>query len=87
MTYKTYIDWLQVEPNVDLIVPSIKEDIASAKLTKAEVDALRSRVMYIKTHGHAKYLENDPVAIVKEMFEGSMEVVEREPGSCQARVR
>ena len=84
-TYKTYIDWLQVEPNVDLIVPSIKEDIASAKLTKAEIDALRSRVMYIKTHGHAKYLENDPVAIVKEMFEGAIEL--RESHSCVNRIK
>lgn len=87
MTYQTYIQWLEVEPNVDLIVPAIKEDIASAKLTKAEIDALRSRVMYIKTHGHTKYLENDPVEIAKELFESLIEAIERESGSCQARVK
>lgn len=88
MTYQTYIDWLQVEPNLDPIISSIKDDIASAKLTKAEIDALRSRVMYIKTHGHAKYLENDPVAIVKEMFEGSIELSGSEKvGGCVNRIK
>jgi hypothetical protein len=82
MTYQTYIEWLQVEPDINLIIPSIKEDISKALLTQPEIDALRSRVLYIKNHGHAKYLENDPVSIVREFFEGSMEVVER-----QARIK
>lgn len=66
--YQTYIEWLQVEPNVELIVPAIKEDIAKALLTKSEIDALRSRVLFIKNNGHEAYLKNDPVQIAKEFF-------------------
>ena len=87
MTYQNYIDWLQVEPNLDPIILSIKDDIAASLLTQPEIDALRSRVLYIKTYGHAKYLENDPVSIVREFFEGSIELGERQGGSCVNRVK
>ena len=79
---ETYIDWLEVEPNVDLIIPVIKEDIAANKLSKDEIDQLRSRVVFIKEHGHAEYLKNDPVKVLQQVIPEA-----RVMGGCQGRVK
>lgn len=72
--YETYVKWLEVEPKVDLIIPSIKEDIVAKALTEEEVNVLRSRVMFIQQHGHAKYLANDPVDVLMEILPEAREV-------------
>lgn len=80
--YKTYVKWLEEEPNVDVIIPIIKEDIAAKKLSPGDINSLRSRVMFIQKHGHAKYLKNDPVDILREIISEA-----RVMGGCQGRVK
>jgi len=91
-TYKFYVKWLQEEPNVDLIVPAIKEDIAKKNLSPQETDILRTRVVTIKKYGHEKYLELTPQKIALEIFGGAKllddsDSEERVKGGCCDRVR
>lgn len=91
-TYKFYVKWLQEEPNVDLIVPAIKEDIAKKNLSPQETDILRTRVVTIKKYGHKKYLELTPHEIALQVFDGAKllddsDSEERERGGYCDRVR
>lgn len=81
--YQTIIQWLEKEPNIELVVPYIKEQIEAATLTEQEVNVLRDRIIMIKTHGHAKYLENDPTMVLEQVIPECVRV----PGNCQARVK
>lgn len=86
-TYNLITEWLQREPDVDLIIPYIKEEIEANSLSNLEIDALRTRVVFIKKYGHEKYLEAGPDDIACEIFKGSKPVIERQKGSCSARIR
>lgn len=77
--YETITEWLDKESNVDLVIPYIKEQIAAGTLAPLEIDALRTRVIHIKKHGH----KLEPVDLVLNMFEGSKRV----EGSCCDRVK
>lgn len=46
--YKIYLQWLEIENNVDLIIPAIKEDISDKKLDKEHIDHLREIVIQKK---------------------------------------
>jgi len=88
-TYKFYVKWLQEEPNVDLVVPAIKEDIAKKNLTPQETDILRTRVVTIKKYGHEKYLKFSPEEIALEVFDQAkiLNDEQRERGNCCERIR
>lgn len=68
-TYKFYVKWLQEEPNVDLVVPAIKEDITKKNLTPQETDILRTRVVTIKKYGHEKYLKLTLEEVALKVFD------------------
>jgi len=88
-TYKFYVKWLQEEPNVDLVVPAIKEDIAKKNLTPQETDILRTRVVTIKKYGHEKYLKLTLEEVALKVFDEAkiLNDEERERGSCCERIR
>ena len=88
-TYKFYVKWLQEEPNVDLVVPAIKEDIAKKNLTPQETDILRTRVVTIIKYGHKKYLQLTPEEVALEVFDEAkiLNDEERERGNCCERIR
>ena len=88
-TYKFYVKWLQEEPNVDLVVPAIKEDIAKKNLTPQETDILRTRVVTIKKYGHEKYLKLTLEEVALEVFDEAkiLNDEERERGNCCERIR
>jgi len=44
--YKIYLQWLEIENNVQLIIPAIKEDIKNKKLDVQHIDHLREIVIY-----------------------------------------
>ena len=46
--YKIFLQWLEIEPNVELIIPAIKEDINDKKLDKEHIDHLREIVIQKK---------------------------------------
>lgn len=76
--YVFLLEWLIKEPNVDLIVPHIKqvlgqiEPVIKTDLKRDEVSWLRKRVVMIKDVGHEKYCENMTQAVLaaEEVFEG-----------------
>ena len=88
-TYKFYVKWLQEEPNVDLVVPAIKEDITKKNLTPQETDILRTRVVTIIKYGHKKYLQLTPEEVALEVFDEAkiLNDEERERGNCCERIR
>ena len=43
--YKIYLQWLEIENNVQLIIPAIKEDIKNKKLDVQHIDHLREIVI------------------------------------------
>lgn len=53
------------------MVPAIKESIAAKALSPLEIDALRSRALFIKKKGHETYLTASPSEIALQVFEGS----------------
>jgi hypothetical protein len=88
-TYKFYVKWLQEEPNVDLVVPAIKEDIAKKNLTPQETDILRTRVVTIKKYGHEKYLKLTLEEVALKVFDEAkiLNDEERERGNCCERIK
>ena len=76
--YIFLLEWLEKEPNVDLIVPYIKEVLGQVipvkaiktDLQKNEVNFLRERVRMIKEKGHQEYTNKTTQAIfaAKEVF-------------------
>ena len=88
-TYKFYVKWLQEEPNVDLVVPAIKEDIAKKNLTPQETDILRTRVVTIKKYGHEKYLKFTLEEVALKVFDEAkiLNDEERERGNCCERIK
>jgi len=87
--YEIYVEWLNKEPDTTLIVPAIREDIAENKLSKEEIDSLRTRVVTIKKYGHEKYLKLAPEEIALEVF-GEAKILndeKRERGNCCERIR
>ena len=86
--YKLIVEWLHREPNVDLVIPYIQEQKAKNVFSPIQLDALRSRVMFIKKYGHAEYQIATPGDIAREMFEGSKEICsERVKGGCNDRYK
>ena len=88
--YKTFVEWLEKEPNVDLIIPAIKEDINKKELTTIEIDSLRSRVIAIKKYGHDNYLKLTPEQIGLEIFDDAIVINDKKSdkrtiGNCCER--
>lgn len=76
--YLFLLEWLFKEPNVDLIVPHIKQVLGqlqpaiSTDLRREEINWLRKRVVMIKEKGHKEYSCNLVQATLdaEEVFEG-----------------
>ncbi len=73
--YKFILEWLSKEPNVDLVIPYIKEK--KFDLPAHEVNWLRKRVVKIKKEGHENYCANMTQALIAaaEVFGEEVRVV------------
>ena len=72
--YKFIVQWLQKEPNPDLVVTYIKERKEKGFLSPVELDSLRHQVIDIKKKGHASYLEQDAMEIIRGLFPGAIDL-------------
>ena len=70
-------DWLTKEPNMELVIPYVKEKIASGELSEPQIDNLRKRVMMIEDIGHEAYLKEGHVHAALATFQGSFKLKEK----------
>jgi hypothetical protein len=67
--YNFIREWLQKEPNHELVVPYIKEQKELGTLSTIEVDSLRDQVLIIMKYGHAVYIENKTLTARDQIME------------------